>query len=89
MDAERAERIYGEALIPVDGGHTFLFGWWSLSGLFMTPVHIVRSIWALVASDRQTPSKALLDLAYWDLVQRGVEPIIYRPVDETGPLEVY
>lgn len=68
---------------------TLLFGWWSLSGLLMTPRYIFRNIRALLAPDRQSPSPALLDLAYWDLVQRQVEPVVYRPADETGPLEVY
>jgi hypothetical protein len=68
---------------------TFLFGWWSLSGLFMTPLYIFRNIRALRAPDRGTPSPVLMELAYWDLVRRDVDPVVYRPVDEAGPLEAW
>lgn len=60
---------------------TLVFGWWSLSGLVMTPLYVVLNIRALLAPDPEGPSPMLLELAYSDLVQRGVEPVVYGPVD--------
>jgi len=62
---------------------TLVFGWWSLSGLVMTPLYVVLNIRALLAPDPEDPSPMLQELAYSDLVQRGVEPVVYLPVDET------
>jgi hypothetical protein len=55
----------------------------------MTPVYIVRNLRAMFAPEASSPSRGLLDMAYWELVRSGVEPVIYVPVDETGPVEVY
>ena len=66
---------------------TLVFGWWSLSGLVMTPLYVVLNIRALLAPDPESPSPMLFELAYSDLVQRGVEPVVYMPVDEATPLE--
>jgi hypothetical protein len=68
---------------------TLLLGWWSLSGIIMTPLYIVRNLRGLFAPEATTPSPKLLDMAYWEVVRSGVEPVIYVPVDETGPVEAY
>ena len=47
---------------------TLLFGWWSVRGIFMTPVRLVRNVMAWRRPDPETPSDALVARVHFDLV---------------------
>jgi hypothetical protein len=47
---------------------TFLFGWWSVRGIFMTPVRLVKNVLAWRRPDPDAPSDALLGRIHFDLV---------------------
>jgi len=50
---------------------TALFGWWSIAGIFMTPVYIFRNLEEMVAPVPERPSARLLAAARLDLVHQG------------------
>lgn len=47
---------------------TLLFGWWSVYGIFMTPIRLVKNVMAWHRKDPDAPSPALLGHVHFDLV---------------------
>jgi len=45
-----------------------LFGWWSVYGIFMTPVRLVKNVMSWRRADPEAPSQALLARVHFDLV---------------------
>jgi len=47
---------------------TLLFGWWSLYGIFMAPIRLVRNVMSWRRPDPEAPSDAMLAHVHFDLV---------------------
>ncbi len=54
-------------------GFTFLLGWWSPRGIFMTPIWIGKNVVELIKTVRREPSRELTNLLAQNEAQKLIE----------------